>query len=129
MKKSLRILTIALLALVISACSDNQSDPKTFAKAYVTETLNGDIEQVIAWTYTSPEFLQKHHLSADGMKEQMRQAGKVMREQTRPKKIRGSTALPSMTSPIATAKPKPAPLLPSKPKTAKAGMMKSRLSR
>ena len=82
MKKSLRILTIALLALVISACSDNQSDPKTFAKAYVTETLNGDIEQVIAWTYTSPEFLQKHHLSADGMKEQMRQAGKVMREQT-----------------------------------------------
>ncbi len=82
MKKSLRILTLALFALVISACSDNQSDPKTFAKAYVTETLNGDIEQVIAWTYTSPEFLQKHHLSADGMKEQMRQAGKVMREQT-----------------------------------------------
>jgi csp2 family CRISPR-associated protein len=82
MKKSLRILTLALFALVISACSDKQSDPKTFAKAYVTETLNGDIEQVIAWTYTSPEFLQKHHLSADGMKEQMRQAGKVMREQT-----------------------------------------------
>lgn len=81
MKNTLHALALTLAAFVITACGDSQtsSDPAEFIKTYVNETLNGDVEKVIAMTYFSPELLKKQNLSENEIKEKMRAATKDMR--------------------------------------------------
>jgi csp2 family CRISPR-associated protein len=81
MKNTLHALALTLAAFIIAACGDSQpsSDPAEFIKTYVNETLNGDVEKVIAMTYFSPELLKKQNLSENEIKEKMRAATKDMR--------------------------------------------------
>ena len=74
MKNTLHALALTLAAFIIAACGDSQpsSDPAEFIKTYVNETLNGDVEKVIAMTYFSPELLKKQNLSENEIKEKMR---------------------------------------------------------
>lgn len=81
MKNTLHALALTFAAFIIAACGDSQpsSDPAEFIKTYVNETLNGDVEKVIAMTYFSPELLKKQNLSENEIKEKMRAATKDMR--------------------------------------------------
>ena len=57
MKNTLHALALTLAAFVMTACGDSQTsnDPAEFIKTYVNETLNGDIEKVIAKSRTFPK--------------------------------------------------------------------------